>query len=48
MEDPETEESLSIHVDRLDFISPRLREEREPFVSFDSLFPSLSNPSLHD
>ena len=48
MEDTETDESLTVHVDRLAFSCPRLRDEIEPIFSFDSPFRSLSNPSLHD
>ena len=50
VEDPETEDSFTVHVDRLAYSSPRLRDELvlEPFVPFDVPFRSLSNPSLHD
>ena len=48
VEDPETEKSHTVHIDRLAFSSPRLRDEIEPFVRFESPFRSLSNPSLHD
>ena len=49
MKDPETEETIVVHVDRLAFSGPRLRYELafEPFVPFDVPFRSLSNPSLH-
>ena len=50
LEDPETDDSITVHVDRLAFSNPRLRDELalEPFVPFDVPFRSLSNPSLHD
>ena len=50
VDDPETEDSLTVHVDRLAFSSPRLRDEiaLEPFVPFDVPFRSVSNSSLHD
>ena len=49
VEDPETEESIVVHVDRLAFSIPRLRDEiaPEPFVPFDVPFRSVSNTSLH-
>ena len=47
VDDYETEESLTVHVDRLALSSPPLKDEIEPFVSFESAFRSVSNPSLH-
>ena len=49
VEDPETEETITVHVDRLAFSSPRLRDVLafEPLVPFGVPFRSLSNPSLH-
>ena len=48
MEDPETEDCITVHVDRLAFSSPRLRNEiaLEPFVPFGVPFRSVSNSSL--
>ena len=50
VEDPERRESLTVHVDRLAFSSPRHRDEfaQEPFLPFDVPFRSLSNSSLHE
>ena len=45
VKDPETEETITVHVDRLAFSDPRLRDEiaLEPFVPFDVPFHSVSN-----
>ena len=50
VEDPETEGSLTVHVNRLVFCVPRLRDElaQEPFVPFDVPNGSLSNSYLHE
>ena len=50
VEDPETEESITVHVDRLAFSNPPLRDEiaLEPFLPFVVPYRSLSNPSVHD
>ena len=48
VEDPETEQSITVHVDSLAFCSPRFRDELEPSVSFDPPFRSSTVPSLHD
>ena len=47
-EDPETKESLTIHVDRLAYSSARLRHElaQEPFDPFDVPFRYVSTSSL--
>ena len=37
-EDPDTKESLTVHVDRLAFSSPRLRDELDPNVLFLLMF----------
>ena len=47
VEDPEMEEAVTVHVDRLAFSSPGLREELESSVSIDPPFRS-SVPALHD
>ena len=49
-QDTETNESLTVHVDRLAFSSPRLRYElvAEAYVLFDVAFRSISNSSLHE
>ena len=48
VKDPETEETRTVHVDRLAFCDPPLRDEivLEPFVPFDVPFRSLSSSSL--
>ena len=45
VKDPETEETNTVHVDRLAFSDPRLRDEipLEPFVPFDVPFRSVSD-----
>ena len=50
VKDPETEETIVVHVDKLAFSSPRLRDELapEPFVPFDVNFRSVWNTALHD
>ena len=50
VDDPETEETHTVHGDRLAFSGPRLRDVlvSEPFVHFDITFRSISNPSLHE
>ena len=48
VEDLVTEESLSVHEQTLAFSSPLHRDEIDPYVSFDSPFRSLSQPSVHD
>ena len=48
MEDPDTRESVTVHVDRLVFSNPRLRDELVlgPFVPFDVPFSSVSDSYL--
>ena len=44
--DPETEDSITMHLDRLTFSIPHLREELEP-VYFDSPVRSFSFPLMY-
>ena len=48
VEDPETKESITVHVDTLVFSNPRLRDELdlEPIVPFDVPFRSVSDSYL--
>ena len=48
MEDPETEESVTVHVELFAFRCARLRDVIETFVPFDSSFRFTSITSLLD